>query len=82
MEEAGILAVLQWVYGNVGNVHAEEAQQRRREQLGGQPQDAALALLYHELAGAWRRLWDLGEKKRRLTHLRCLTSIRLCHLGA
>lgn len=75
-EDEHDLAVLQWVYGNVCNVHAEEALQRRRDLLAGQPQDAALALMYHELAGAWRRLWDLGERKKRLTLLRWAAETR------
>ncbi|KAK9809368.1 hypothetical protein WJX73_009107 [Symbiochloris irregularis] len=69
-EESGNLAVLQWVYGNVTNTHAEEYQQRRRDLQGGQSHEAALATLYHDLAGAWFRLWDVTDKKGRLTNLR------------
>ena len=69
-EEGGQLTVLQWVYGNVTNTHSEEFQQRRRDLLGGQLHDAALAQHYHDLAGSWRRLWDVMDKKRRLLQLR------------
>ena len=69
-EDSGNLAVLQWVYGNIVNTHAEEYNQRRRELQGGQTPETALATLYHDLAGAWRRLWDVTEKKGRLLHLR------------
>lgn len=58
------------MYGNVTNTHAEEFQQRRRDLLAGQLHDAALANYYHDLAGVWRRLWDVTEKKKRLIQLR------------
>ena len=62
--------MLQWVYGNIVNVHAEDYEERRRELTGPHSVESAQAQQLGHLAAAWRRMFDLNLKKHELNYLR------------
>ena len=68
--ELGTLNVLQWIYGNIVNVHAEDHADRRRELMGPHSCSSAQVQQLGHLAAAWRRLYDLNMKKHELNFLR------------
>ena len=68
--ELGTLNVLQWIYGNIVNVHAEDHADRRRELMGPHTCSNAQVQQLGHLAAAWRRLYDLNMKKHELNFLR------------
>ncbi|KAK9864724.1 hypothetical protein WJX84_007033 [Apatococcus fuscideae] len=69
-DAANELRLLRWIYGKVVNVAAEAFCDRQRELLGTRDRDPVIMDMYEEIAGIWRQMYALGERKRALSGLR------------
>ncbi|KAK9867624.1 hypothetical protein WJX84_000248 [Apatococcus fuscideae] len=64
------IRLLRWIYGKVVNVAAEAFCDRQRDLLGSRDRDPVIMDMYEEIAGIWRQMYALGERKRALSGLR------------
>ena len=76
MEAGNDLRLLRWIYGKVVNVAAEAFCDRQRELLGTRDRDPVIMDMYEEIAGIWRQMYALGERKRALSGLRQVSTTK------